>query len=257
MRSEDFRGQDYPNGLGYGQFYTKRPETEEPLERPVIRVDADEEVETDESFKFDGFQVVRSEFFSHLREPSITFNQGKIGVNASCLKKLPDVDFVQILINRETKTLVIRPCQESEVFSFQWCTYRARDQKRLPRQVTGKLFFMKLCTLMGWNPDYRYKVLGKLIRANNEYLFIFDLTAAETFIREQAEAGQRPRARTAPLYPSEWQDQFGIPFEDHQKALQVNLFEDYAIYGIKDKPPASPDRVQPHPTEQRSFISAS
>ena len=34
----------------------------------------DEIIELGESFDFNGFQVVRREFFAHLREPSVTFN---------------------------------------------------------------------------------------------------------------------------------------------------------------------------------------
>ena len=50
-----------------------------------------------------GFQVVRREFFAHVREPSIIFNDGKVGVNTACVRKLPDVEYVQFLIHREKK----------------------------------------------------------------------------------------------------------------------------------------------------------
>ena len=38
-----------------------------------------DEIEIDDDFSFDGFQVVRGEFFAHLREPAITFNKEQIG----------------------------------------------------------------------------------------------------------------------------------------------------------------------------------
>ena len=34
---------------------------------------------------------------------------------------------------------------------------------------------------MGWNPEHRYKLLGKLVHANGKYLIAFDLTAVETY----------------------------------------------------------------------------
>ena len=216
---------------------------------PPMEVVTDDEIEEVSDSIFNGFQIVRSEFFSQLREPAITFSQGKLGVNSACIKKLPNVDYAQILVNREKKMLAIRPCQESDIFSFQWCTYRAKDGKRLPRQVTGRMFFLKICTLMGWNLDYRYKILGKLVRANSEYLFIFNLEATQTFIREEAADGKKPKLSRTPIYPAKWQNQFGIPFEEHQKALQINLFQGFAVYSIKDDTPASP--VQPKvPPEQ-------
>ena len=34
---------------------------------------------------------------------------------------------------------------------------------------------------MDWNPKDRYKLLGKLIHANGEYLIAFDLTSTEIY----------------------------------------------------------------------------
>ena len=49
------------------------------------------EVIDDDSFSYDGYQVVRGEFFAHIYEPSFTFNNYKVSVNTACIKKLPDV----------------------------------------------------------------------------------------------------------------------------------------------------------------------
>ena len=54
-------------------------------------------VTEDDAFSYDGYQVVRGEFFAHTYEPSFTFNSSKVSVNTACIKKLPDTDFVQIL----------------------------------------------------------------------------------------------------------------------------------------------------------------
>ena len=57
----------------------------------------------EEEFSYDGYQVVRGEFFAHLFEPSVTFKDAKVSVNAACLNKLPDVTFVQFLVNPNEK----------------------------------------------------------------------------------------------------------------------------------------------------------
>ena len=41
----------------------------------------------DDSFSYDGYQVVRSEFFAHISEPSISFNNCKVTLNTACMKK--------------------------------------------------------------------------------------------------------------------------------------------------------------------------
>ena len=63
-------------------------------------------VTEDDAFSYDGYQVVRGEFFAHTYEPSFTFNSSKVSVNTACIKKLPDTDFVQILVNPDEKKLV-------------------------------------------------------------------------------------------------------------------------------------------------------
>ena len=167
------------------------------------------EVTDDDSFSYDGYQVVRGEFFAHIYEPSFTLNNYKVSVNTACIKKLPDVEYVQILVNPIEKKLAVRPCREEEKDSFRWCS---SGKKRSPKQITCRIFFAKVISLMDWNPNYRYKILGKLIRSGNEILFIFDLTSPEIFPRTLKDNGTVTTART-PSYPEEWKNQFGIPVE--------------------------------------------
>ena len=63
----------------------------------------------DDDFSYHGYQVVRREFFSHVHEPSITFSNCKVWLNAACLIQMPDVDYVQILVNPQDKKLAVRP----------------------------------------------------------------------------------------------------------------------------------------------------
>ena len=46
----------------------------------------------DDAFSYEGYQIVRGEFFAHTYEPSFTFNANKVSVNTACIKKLPDTD---------------------------------------------------------------------------------------------------------------------------------------------------------------------
>lgn len=101
-------------------------------EKKPMLSDGEEILDMGDDFDFGDFQVVRREFFAHLREPSITFNNCKIYVNAASLSKFPNTDFMQILINRKTKILALRPCKEGERDSFPWC-YESK----------GKLFFTR------------------------------------------------------------------------------------------------------------------
>lgn len=185
----------------------------------------------EEEFSFAGFQVVRGEFFAHTFEPSITFNGSKLYVNMACLNKLPTVEYVQILVNQLTKKLVIRPCREDEKDSFRWCS---NTVKRKPKQVICRVFFAKLAEMMQWDCSRRYKLLGKLISANHELIFVFDLYSTEVYLRAESENG-KARTGRKPVYPAEWQNQFGLPIEEHRKQLQINIFNGFTVFSMKDE----------------------
>lgn len=191
----------------------------------------DEIIDMGDDFDFDGFQVVRREFFAHLSEPAVTFNNYRFYVNRACLNKFPDTNYVQVLVNRNTKIMALRPCAENARDSFCWCS--VSKGKRKPKQTTCKLFFAKIVSLMEWNPDYRYKLLGRLIHANGQYMIAFDLNATETYQRTFPD-GEKPKMSRTPVFPAEWQDQFGLSYKDHQLSMQINIFDGYAIYSIKD-----------------------
>ena len=86
------------------------PTATNPVQEPKLK-NTDELVEM-EDFNFENYQVVRREFFAHISEPSITFNLCKFYANAACIKRFPNADYAQVLIDREHKILALRPCEE-------------------------------------------------------------------------------------------------------------------------------------------------
>lgn len=185
---------------------------------------------TDEAadFSYDGYQVVRAEFFAHLYEPSVTLNKETVSVNAACLRKLPDFEYVQFLVNPGEKKLAVKPCSEDMKDSFRWCT--GDGKKKKPKKITCKIFFAKVMSLMGWDPRYRYKILGKLMRAKDDSLFVFDLSSAEAYHNKAK--GELDSSKS-PHYPEEWKNQFGIPATEHQDIQQISIFDDYTVFRIE------------------------
>ena len=138
------------------------------------------------------------------------------------------------MVNSEKKTFAIEPCGEFEKDAFMWCNYK--NGVRKPKTTSCKIFFAKIVNIMGWNPEHRYKMLGKLVHANGKYLIAFDLTAAETYRKVYVE-GQKPKKSRTPVFPAEWQNQFGLPYNEHQRSMQINIFDGYAVYTINDPLP--------------------
>ena len=183
--------------------------------------------EKDPDFSYEGYQVVRGEFFAHLFEPSVTLKDEKVSVNAACLRRLPDVEYVQFLVNPQEKKLAVKPCTEDTKDSFCWAT-KSSDGKRKPKVISCKIFYAKVMKLMGWEHSHRHKIMGKLIRTSTDTIFVFDLTSAETFVKKNDSISSRKA-----IYPEDWQDQFGVPVKDHSDTVLVNIFDDYTVFRIE------------------------
>ena len=109
---------------GYARAYPPAMAATSPLDqaqvltpggfKPLSKAERDEaaRIALEAGFSFDGYQVVRREFFSHRFDPTLTIKGNSIIFNNSCISKLEQVVYVQILVNPTTEKLVIRPCAE-------------------------------------------------------------------------------------------------------------------------------------------------
>ena len=94
--------------------------------------------EFEDTFSYDGYQVVRKELFAHLRDPAVTIRRDSVTFNTACINGLEDVVYIQIEINSELKRMVIRGCGENDKDALRWCI--AKPDKRKSRKMTGQEF---------------------------------------------------------------------------------------------------------------------
>lgn len=179
------------------------------------------------------YEVVRPEFFAQIKEPAFTVNVDKISVNAACVRLLPDVDYVKILINLKEKKIVLLPCDDTEVSGYRWC--RTKNGKRYSSQRSGEPFVLILCQIMDWNPDYRYQILGRMVNSRGKAVIAFDLTSVKCYPKAVNEDGRKVSSRRALFTAGEWNGKFGPKFSESNRSLQVDTFEGYTVISIKGK----------------------
>ena len=202
-------------------------------------------------FSFDGYQVVRREFFSHKFDPTLTIRGNSIIFNNACISKMESVVYVQVLVNPTTEKLVIRPCEEGARDSIRWCI--VKDDKRKSRQITCGLFTAKLYEMMGWEQLYRYKMQGTRINYRGQHLYVFDLTSTEVFLPAVKDP-DNPKAkarRNAAVYPMNWRDSFGIPVQEHESSMQIDLMEGFTFADVAQRPGTTLVDGQPLPDGTR------
>ncbi len=208
--------------------------------KPLSREEREEaqRIAMEAGFSFEGYQVVRREFFSHKFDPTLTIRGNSIIFNNACISKLEQVVYVQVLVNPTAEKLVIRPCEEGARDAIRWCV--AKDDKRKSRQITCGLFTAKLYEMMGWEALYRYKLQGTRISYQGEQLYVFDLTSTEIYlpsVKDPDDPTAKARRSTA-VYPADWRDSFGMPVQEHQTSMQINLMDGYDFADVGQKPEA-------------------
>lgn len=123
-------------------------------QQPSLTKD-DEILDMSGGFDFDDYQVVRREFFAHIKEPSVTFNECKLYVNAACLSKFPNASYAQVLINQKKKILALRPCEEGARDSFMWCNSSTAVSKPARfRQVFGKRDYLLFDFILAYHYSF-------------------------------------------------------------------------------------------------------
>lgn len=216
-------------------------------------------IELAKDFSYEGYQVVRRELFAHLREPAVVIRRDSVTFNTACIAGLEDAVYIQILVNQDNKRMVVRKCEENDKDALRWCV--AKPDKRKSRKMTNKIFSAMMYEMMGWNLDCRYKILGHKITFEDETIYVFDLMETEIFLDikgkrakkdtesqaitenanniEETATGDTDTERSAeeikrknriPFYPKEWKDSFGLPVEEHRKALEINMLDGYAEF---------------------------
>ena len=210
--------------------------------KPLSKEEREEaaRIAAEAGFSFEGYQVVRREFFSHKFDPTLTIKGNSIIFNNACISKLEDVVYVQVLVNPTTEKLVIRPCEEGSRDAVRWCI--AKNDTRKSRQITCGLFTAKLYEMMGWEALYRYKLQGTRINYRGEQLYVFDLTSTEIFLPAVKDP-DNPKARakrSAAMYPADWRDSFGIPVQEHDDSMQVDLMEGFNFVDMGTNAGAKP-----------------
>ncbi len=183
----------------------------------------------DDEMDLDDYEIVSAEFFAQVKEPAFTVNVNKVTPNAASVRLLSHADYVKIMVRQDEKKLVLKPTDEYDLNGYKWV--RVKDGKRYPSQRTGEPFVLFLCEVMNWNPDYRYKILGKRMFSKGVAILVFDLTVAQPFPKGTPGVDGKPERRSGLL--EGWNGSFGPRYGDNQRSLQVDTFEGYTVFSIR------------------------
>ena len=190
----------------------------------LVKTPDETEIEVEAGdFDLRGFEIARSEFFDQKFRPTITFDQNVFKFSAKCIQKLGEKNTVELLVNPITQKLAIRPTTGDNKNGFQ--ISKLSNGKYCPREIHAAAFVSTLFSLLGWNTEYRYRIIGTLLEQDGEIAYVFDAENAQAYFKTSQIAvggedlGQRVRRMRA--IPEEWTTSFGKEFYLHEQPLSV------------------------------------
>ena len=179
---------------------------------------------------FSNYQVVRQEFGSTPEEVQISFNRGRFYINSYGLEQFPNENYIQILVDDKSQTVVIKPLTEKKRDSFLWC---GGLKKRKPRRVISLPLCYLLFSMMNWNWNARYRITGEIEDYGEDRVIFFDLHRAVCFIKTQTGDDSGGDIIIESKMPEKWTESFGMPYEDYSKRKDIKTVESVSVFDEK------------------------
>lgn len=198
------------------------------------------------AFDFEGYQVVRGQFFTNRPDcPCITVGGNKIVFNTFCIRKFISVGYIQLLLHPTERKIAIRPCEKKDAHSIRWRP--DADKPTVPKAISCQHFIAALYQIMEWNPDYFYHVRGSWASRGRDEIIVFSLAnAMPSAVIETEEA----RSRREKLLPQEWSDSFGDEFYEYALDNSFYFLAPRTDWKAQEKSVLAPGVEQPDvPTE--------
>lgn len=195
-------------------------------------------------FDLRGFEIARAQFFNISGQLAVTFSMDKIVFGVNSVREFKQTQYMEMLINPAKLLLAIRPAKKDTQNAMRWS--KTLDGKILPRMVSGKAFMPTIYDLLGWQKEYKYRLLGEVKKYGGDSILLFDLREPEVMIPASAIEGETAstdgRSGHIKGYPPDWQFGFGNDYYSHTRERRMDVLNGEEIdLWAEGKPFREPD----------------
>ena len=173
-----YPGFRYDNYLYASNFVFK-------LDKEGNRIDESRNLSKQElsDFNLDGYQKVNIRLMMTKSTPSVWFTYDEVCFNTTCLRKLNDCEYIELLFEPYEGLLAIRPCDGSSPNAIKWTNYKSGKIETSSKKCGG--FAQILFECLGWNVNFKYRIAGVTrTSAHGDAIIIFNLLDAEVETKE-------------------------------------------------------------------------
>lgn len=204
-------------------------------------------------FDLRDFEVARTQFFSNPRMMSVTFSYSDLKFGITCIRKMSDVEFVELLINPKEHLFAVRVANKNSKTTVRWA--KPKEEKLESKSISGSAFIPVIYDMFGWDKNSRYRIRGTRHQKDEEVVLLFDLYEIEVFIptelKQKDAEGEIVRVsqnildeETDPLtatstrvcgFPKDWANGFGTDFYTHAQARELRYFAENGEWLVQAK----------------------
>lgn len=181
-------------------------------------------------FDYRGYEVARGQFFDVAQKLCVTFSSEELSFSTSCVRKLPDSMYVELLLHPYRRLLAVRPSAKGNRRAIQWA--KPTDGRPYSRSASGRAFLPNLFTMFGWDKTCKYRVQGIRHTIGTDSILLFNLEDTEVFIPKDQLSGGNDGAKSlvpdsgtkAAAYPADWVQGFGANYYCHREMRTLSAF---------------------------------
>jgi len=112
--------------------------------------------------------MVRTQEVQHHLTAQMTIGYKGITFNTDCLSRLPNIEYVEVLLHPAERLIAVRPSSKTNPNAVPW------------RQNISSAFLCPMIfELMGWNETWKYKIIADCFVRGDEHIFMFNLSEPE------------------------------------------------------------------------------
>ena len=124
----------------------------------------------------EGYQVVRSQYFSRATEPTMTLWNSAVGFSANTHDALNNCECIHIMVNEKDKCIIIKPVNSKEQDAINW-----NKTKNKSARIECSAFTKQLYEAWGWDNTCRFRACGMLVQSDKKIMMLFNFQHPESW----------------------------------------------------------------------------
>ena len=134
-----------------------------------------------QEISLDGFQLVKGEMFRQANnryDATLTIWHDSIAFSKLSVETLNNCERILLKVNAQDKRILIVPCTAKDPDSIRWTK---NIKEPCPRKMDCRPFASKLFETWGWDKDFVFRSVGKLVTSDKKVMLLFDFNDPESW----------------------------------------------------------------------------